>query len=247
MKQFVSNIDRLTTRLIFVFTVVERTYFFPTWGASSGDIVPYELTADLLLLVYFSSVVTKKCRCRNCKQCVCSPERAEVYFLTVKLPGSCLGDNSCDDGIKPRDQNTKIDISLKRPIFYVSCMYRTNQTALISIRMTSPEAYLRGGLCWADGAGEWSDVGQRPASWTGMQPLSQTTVRCRSACSAAIMAPVVSHVRTTERHTADLNERRAEWSNNRLMSDSVWTAAFNKSLFLGILQIWWVAAQNFMF
>lgn len=130
--------------------------------------------------------------------CVCSPERAEVYFLTVKLPGSCLGDNSCDDGIKPRDQNTKINISLKRPIFYVSCMRRTNQTALISIRMTSPEAYLRGGLCWADGAGEWSDVGQRPASWTGMQPLSQTTVRCRSACSAAIMAPVVSHVRTTD-------------------------------------------------
>lgn len=179
--------------------------------------------------------------------CVSSPERAEVYFLTVKLPGSCLGDNSCDDGIKPRDQNTKINISLKRPIFYVSCMYRTNQTALISIRMTSPKAYLRGGLCWADGAGEWSDVGQRPASWTGMQPLSQTTVRCRSACSAAIMAPVVSHVRKTERHTADLNQRRAEWSNNRLMSDSVWTAAFNKSLFLGVLQIWWVAAQNFMF
>lgn len=93
---------------------------------------------------------------------------------------------------------TLINISLKRPIFYVSCMYRTNQTALISIRMTSPKAYLRGGLCWADGAGEWSDVGQRPASWTGMQPLSQTTVRCRSACSAAIMAPVVSHVRTTD-------------------------------------------------
>lgn len=93
---------------------------------------------------------------------------------------------------------TLINISLKRPIFYVSCMYRTNQTALISMRMTSPKAYLRGGLCWADGAGEWSDVGQRPASWTGMQPLSQTTVRCRSACSAAIMAPVVSHVRMTD-------------------------------------------------
>lgn len=87
VKQFVSNIDRLTTRLIFVFTVVERTFFFPTWGASSGDIVPYELTADLLLLVYFSSVVTKKCRCRNWKQCVCVHQR-ELKFISWLL--NCL-------------------------------------------------------------------------------------------------------------------------------------------------------------
>lgn len=87
VKQFVSNIDRLTTRFIFVFTVVERTYFFPTWGASSGDIVPYELTADSLLLVYFSSVVTKKCRCRNWKQCVCVHQR-ELKFISWLL--NCL-------------------------------------------------------------------------------------------------------------------------------------------------------------
>lgn len=87
VKQFVSNIDRLTTRFIFVFTVVERTFFFPTWGASSGEIVLYELTADLLLLVYFSSVVTKKCRCWNWKQCVCVHQR-ELKFISWLL--NCL-------------------------------------------------------------------------------------------------------------------------------------------------------------
>lgn len=64
-----------------------ENFFFPTWGASSGDIVLYELTADLLLLVYFSSVVTKKCRCRNCKQCVCVHQR-ELKFISWLL--NCL-------------------------------------------------------------------------------------------------------------------------------------------------------------
>ena len=83
---------------------------------------------------------------------------------------------------------------------------------------------------WTDAAGAGCDVGQWPASWTGMQPLSQTTVRCRSACSSAIMAPVVSHWER-QRRLSDTDELPHGWSEPWRRAEqqwfSVWTAAFN--------------------